>query len=379
MNVKILVAAFFISYTAVAGADLNAVPAAPEVPARSYLLVDFDTGQVLAEKDANTRIEPASLTKIMTVYTVAHALREGHIRLTDSTVVSEYAWKQEGSRMFLDVNRPVTVDELLHGDIIQSGNDASVALAEHVSGTEEAFAVQMNAHAKALGMQDTHYVNSTGLPNPGHYTTPHDLALLAAALIRDFPDIYKYFSIPDYTYNGIHQPNRNGLLGKDPSVDGIKTGHTDSAGYCLVGSARREDMRLISVVMGTDSNGARTRASQALLKYGFQFYESKRLYAANSKVADARVWYGAQETVKVGPGPGGASVVFPRGQYTKLKANVDLPAQLEAPIKAGQVLGQVHIELNGRGIASIPLLALEEVAAGSMVSQLIDRVRLMIQ
>ena len=354
-------------------------PAPPELGVKAYMLVDFDTGKVLAEKNAAMRAEPASLTKIMTVYAVADALRGGHIKLEDTPTVSEFAWKQEGSRMFINVNTPVSVDELLHGDIIQSGNDASVALAEHVSGTEEAFATVMNTHAQTLGMADTHFVNSTGLPDPEHYTTALDLSLLGRALIRDFPEIYKIFAMREYSYNGIRQHNRNGLLNKDPSADGIKTGHTDSAGYCLVGSAKREGMRLISVVMGADSDGARTRASQALLNYGFRFFETRRLYEDSATVTDARVWLGAKETVKLGPVPGSAAITFPRGQYEQLKASVELPARLEAPIKAGQAMGKVNVELDGKTVTTIPLIALEAVEEGSLVSQWIDRAKLMMQ
>lgn len=354
-------------------------PAPPELGVKAYVLVDFDTGKVLAEKDASMRAEPASLTKIMTVYAVGDALRGGHIKLEDTPTVSEFAWKQEGSRMFINVNTPVSVDELLHGDIIQSGNDASVALAEHISGTEEAFATLMNTHAKTLGMTDTHFVNSTGLPDPEHYTTARDLSVLGRALIRDFPEIYKIFSMREYSYNGIRQHNRNGLLNKDPSADGIKTGHTDSAGYCLVGSAKREGMRLISVVMGADSNGDRTRASQALLNYGFRFFETRRLYEDNATVTDARVWLGAKETIKLGPAPGGTAITFPRGQYEQLKASVELPARLEAPIKQGQAMGKVNVELDGKTLATIQLVALEAVEEGSLISQWIDRAKLMMQ
>ena len=372
-----------IALNLLAGAAFAAVPmptpAPPELDVKAYVLVDFDTGKVLAEKEAGMRAEPASLTKIMTVYTVADALRSGHIKLQDTPTVSEYAWKQEGSRMFIDVNKPVSVDELLHGDIIQSGNDASVALAEHVSGTEEAFATLMNTHAQTLGMSDTHFVNSTGLPHPEHYTSAHDLSVLSRALIREFPDVYKIFSMREYSYNGIRQHNRNGLLNKDPSADGIKTGHTDSAGYCLVGSAKREGMRLISVVMGAESDGARTRASQALLNYGFRFFETRRLYEDTATVTDARLWLGAKDTVKLGPAPGSATIVFPRGQYDKLKASVELPARLEAPVTQGQAMGEVKVELDGKTVATIPLVAQESVEKGSLIGQWIDRAKLMMQ
>lgn len=380
MKTKILLITLnFLAAAAVSAATPMPIPAPPELGVKAYVLVDFDTGQVLAEKDAGMRAEPASLTKIMTVYAVADALRSGHIKLQDTPTVSEHAWKQEGSRMFIDVNKPVSVDELLHGDIIQSGNDASVALAEHVSGTEDAFATIMNTHARELGMADTHFMNSTGLPDPEHYTTAHDLSLLSRALIREFPDVYKIFSMREYTYNGIRQHNRNGLLNKDPSADGIKTGHTDSAGYCLVGSAKREGMRLISVVMGADSDGARTRASQALLNYGFRFFETRRLYEDTATVTEPRLWLGARDTVKLGVAPGTATITFPRGQYDQLKATVELPARLEAPVTQGQTMGQVKVELDGKSVATIPLIALEAVEEGSLISQWVDRAKLLMQ
>lgn len=376
---KRFIALLLLLPLAAPAADSPRIPRPPELGLTAYFLIDFDSGKVLAESAADERVEPASLTKVLTVYTVADALREGRIKLSDSTVVSEYAWKQEGSRMFLDVNKPVTVDQLLHGDIIQSGNDASVALAEHVAGTESAFAEAMNHHAQALGMKNSHFMNSTGLPDPEHYTTARDLATLSHALIRDFPDIYAYFKQPEFTYNNIRQPNRNGLLGKDPSVDGIKTGHTDSAGYCLIASAKRDGMRLISVVLGAKSNSERTRASQALLNYGFNFYETRQLYAANAKVTEAPVWLGASDKLSVGVGGQAVAVTFPRGQFDKLKATLDLPGRLQAPIAKGATVGTAHIELNGNSLAEVPLIALEEVPEGSFFGRLYDRARLLMQ
>lgn len=361
-----------------AGAELARIPAPPELGVRAYLLIDADSGEVLAENNADMRNEPASLTKIMTVYTVADALRSGHIKLEDATIVSEYAWHQEGSRMFLDVNKPVTVDQLLHGDIIQSGNDASVALAEHVSGTEENFAKVMNEHAQAMGLKATHFANSTGLPNPETYTTARDLSTLARALIRDFPAIYALFSLSEFTYNGIRQPNRNGLLGRDPSADGVKTGHTESAGFCLVGSAKRDGMRLISVVMGAQSNSARTRATQALLNYGYRFFETRRLYAADAAVVTARVWMGESAELPVGVKQD-TMVTFPRGQFDKLKITLELSKQIKAPVQAGAALGEARIELDGKPVASIPLVALQAVAEGSYAGQFIDWARLLVQ
>ena len=360
------------------GMDFAGVPAPPELDVRAYVLIDFDTGEVLAENNADMRNEPASLTKILMVYTVAAAIRGGHIKLDDATVVSEYAWKQEGSRMFLDVNKPVTVDQLLHGDIIQSGNDASVALAEHVSGTEETFAIAMNKHAQAMGLKASHFANSTGLPNPETYTTARDLSVLARALIKDFPEIYALFSIPEFTYNGIRQPNRNGLLGRDPSADGVKTGHTESAGFCLVGSAKRDGMRLISVVMGAQSNAARTRATQALINYGYHFFETRRLYAANAPVVTEHVWMGESAELAVGVMQD-TLITVPRGQFDKLKVTLEVAKQIKAPVSAGAALGNARIELDGKLVATIPLVALQAVAEGSYAGQFIDWVRLLVQ
>lgn len=354
------------------------IPAPPDLGVKAYLLIDYDTGETLAELEPDMTVEPASLTKIMTVYTVADALRKKLIKLEDQTIVSEFAWKQEGSRMFIDVNKPVTVDELLHGDIIQSGNDASVALAEHVSGTEETFATVMNQHAETLGMKNSRFLNSTGLPHPDHVTTARDMATLTRALIHEFPDIYALFRIPEYTYNGITQRNRNGLLGKDPSVDGVKTGHTESAGFCLVASAQRDGMRLISVVMGAESDGARTRASQALLNYGFRFYETRKLYGRNAKVASARVWQGETDEVELGV-PKDVYVTFPRGRYDELDAKAEISAKITAPVAAGQPLGLVNVSLGETKVATIALTALKEVPEGSLASQLIDRVMMMLE
>lgn len=354
------------------------IPAPPDLGVKAYILIDYDTGETLAELEPDMRLEPASLTKIMTVYAVAEALRRNLIKLDDKTIVSEYAWKQEGSRMFIDVDKPVTVDELLHGDIIQSGNDASVALAEHVSGTEETFATVMNQHAETLGMKDSRFTNSTGLPHPDHYTTARDMAVLSRALIHDFPDIYALFKIPEYTYNGITQKNRNGLLGKDPSVDGVKTGHTELAGYCLIASAQRDGMRLVSVVMGADSDGARTRASQALLNYGFRFYETRKLYGKGAKVATARVWQGEHEHVDLGVTKD-VFVTFPRGRYDELDAKAEIATQITAPVAEGQQLGTVKVVLGDTSITTIALSALAEVPEGSLAGQLIDRVMMMFE
>ncbi len=351
------------------------IPDPPQLPVRAYILLDYGSGRVLAEHAADDKAEPASLTKIMTVFTVADTLKKGLIKLGDTTTVSEHAWKQEGSRMFINVNKPVSVDELLHGDIIQSGNDASVALAEHVSGTEEVFADTMSKNAVRLGMKATHFINSTGLPDPNHYTTARDLSTLARALIKEFPDIYRIFSQPSYTYNGIKQHNRNGLLGKDPTVDGIKTGHTEAAGFCLVASAVRSHMRLISVVLGAESDHARSQASEALLNYGYRYFESRPLFAANATVTAARVWNGAVTTLEVGA----ADAVFatvPRGSVEGLKVMAELQKPLVAPIAAGQPVGELVVTVDGKETQRVALIARGPVAQGAWYSRLIDRVRM---
>jgi D-alanyl-D-alanine carboxypeptidase (penicillin-binding protein 5/6) len=364
-----------IAVRAGAAAEFAGIPDAPALPVTAYVLVDYRSGTVLAEKNADQRVEPASLTKIMTVYSVADALEKGLIKLDDQTVVSEHAWKQEGSRMFVDVNKPVSVDALLHGDIIQSGNDASVALAEHVSGTEEVFASVMNGHAGRLGMSGSHFANSTGLPNPETYTTAHDLSVLARALITDFPTIYQIFSQPDFTYNGITQRNRNGLLGRDPTVDGIKTGHTEAAGYCLVASAVRDGTRLISVVMGAESDKARTQASQALLNYGFRFFESRQLYARGAQVTTSRVWKGEATEVSIGAKDEVAAAV-PRGKQGELKSVAELKAPLIAPLSAGQQVGELVVSFDGREIERVPLVTLGAVTEAPWYARMIDTIRL---
>ncbi len=374
--ITILVLGWFMPSMA---APVTAPPEPPKLPVRAYLLIEYASGNVLAENSADERVEPASLTKILTVYTVADALKKGLIKLTDHPVISEHAWRQEGSRMFAEVNKQISVDQLLHGDIIQSGNDASVALAEHVSGTEEIFASVMNAHAKRLGMKGSQFANSTGLPNPGTYTTARDLSRLATALIRDFPEVYRIFSEPTFTFNGITQRNRNGLLGRDPSVDGIKTGHTDSAGYCLVASATRDGMRLISVVMGAAGDGARTQASQALLNYGFRFFEGHSLYAAGATVTSGRVWQGDAPTVPVGVQESVAVVVSRGGASDAIKATAELTKPLLAPLSVGQVVGTLLVTRDGKEIKRVPLVALSAVPKGSWIQQGIDAAKLLFE
>ena len=338
----------------------------------------MDSDAVLAQKDSEQRLEPASLTKIMTAYAVFREINDGSVKLSDEVLVSEKAWKTPGSRMFIEVNKLVSVEELLKGMIIQSGNDASVALAEHVAGSEEAFANLMNEHARRLGMKNTHVVNATGLPDPEHYTTPHDIVLVTEASIREFPEFYKMYAVKEYTFNGIRQHNRNNLLWHDESVDGVKTGHTEAAGYCLVASAKRDGMRLVSVVMGTDSEKARIRESKSLLNYGFRFYETHRLYGASDRLTRSRVWMGEQEQVALGLEKD-LYVTIPRHQYERLNARTEIQPQIEAPLIQGQRVGEVVVELDGEVITRRALVALEDVPEGGIWRSMVDSVLMMLE
>ncbi len=378
-SMRAIVAAALLGLSALARAqEPPPVPAPPRPEARSWILEDFHSARVLAAHEPRRRIEPASMTKMMTVYVALKEIHAGRLRLDDRVTVSEKAWRTPGSRMFIEVGRQVTVEELLKGIIVQSGNDASVALAEHIAGSEDSFAGLMNRYAAALGMRDTHFANATGLPHPKHYTTVADLARLARALIRDFPEEYRWHAIRKYTYNGITQYNRNRLLWRDPSVDGIKTGHTESAGYCLAASAERDGMRLIVIVAGTKGEEARARAAQALLNWGFRFYETRRLYEAGKPVARPRVWFGAREEVPVGPARD-VHVTFPRGHYRRLEPAMRLPARLEAPVAEGRALGELRVRLGGETLAEAPLVALEAVPEGSLWQRLRDRVLLLLE
>lgn len=351
------------------------VPGAPTLNATSYLLQDFQSGTLLAEANPRDRVEPASITKLMTSYVVFHELRKGAISLEEEAFVSEKAWKTPGSRMFIEVDTQVSVADLLRGMIIQSGNDASVALAEHVAGSEDTFAEVMNQYARRLGMEDTHYVNATGLPDEAHYTSARDVAILAAALIRDFPDFYQWYSEKEFTYNGISQHNRNQLLWRDPAVDGLKTGHTEAAGYCLVSSARRGTMRLISVVMGADSEKQRADDSQKLLNYGFRFFETHKLYGAGDELDTARVWKGTVDQVRLGIA-GDLFVTIPRGRYAALDASIDLPSVLTAPLAAGEPIGTLNVRLGDAIVASRPVVTLEVAPRGGFWRRLSHSVSL---
>lgn len=350
-------------------------PAPPEINASSYLVMDYHSGRVLSSKNIDERLPPASLTKIMTAYVAASELEAGHINLDDKVVVSEKAWKMPGSRMFIEVNKEVAVRDLLNGIIIQSGNDASVALAEYISGDETVFAALMNQHAKRLGLQNTHFVNASGLPDPQHYTTAHDLAILASALIRDYPEVYEIHSHKEFIFNNIRQTNRNRLLWLDDSVDGIKTGHTEEAGYCLVVSAVRGDMRLISVVMGTDSDKIRTNANQTLLNYGFRFYETRKLYSVDETLTTARVWKGTTEHLSLGLKED-LYVTVARGHFDELNPVFDLPNRIIAPVEAGAETGILKLTLAGEELVAEPLIAKEAVTEAGFFGRMADHIKL---
>jgi D-alanyl-D-alanine carboxypeptidase (penicillin-binding protein 5/6) len=348
------------------------VPKPPSIGAKAFILEDFDSGRIIADKDSNKPVEPASITKLMSAYAVFKELHSGNITLGDMVTISEKAWRTPGSRMFVEVGKQVSVEDLIQGMIVQSGNDATVALAEYIAGSEDSFAALMNRHAEALGLKDTHFVNSTGLPDPQHYMTARDIALLAAAIIREFPEYYKWYSQKKFTFNDITQYNRNKLLWRDDSVDGMKTGHTDSAGYCLVTSAKKDNMRLISVVLGTDSEKARADASQALLNYGFRFYETHKLYDAGQQLATARVWEGETDTVSLGlNSPLYATV--PRGQYKALAASMTINNRIMAPVNKDETLGSVQVQLGDAVIAGKNLVALQGVGEGSFWQRIVDK------
>lgn len=348
-------------------------PDPPQVAAKGYLLVDHDSERILAEFNADERLEPASLTKIMTAYVVFNELAGGNLSLRDQVLISERAWRTGGSKMFVEVGKRVSVEDLLKGMIIQSGNDASVALAEHVGGSEETFAALMNTHAERLGMKDSHFTNATGLPHENHYTTARDIARVTAASIREFPEYYAWYAVKDFLYNRIKQSNRNRLLWKDDSVDGVKTGHTEAAGYCLAASAKRGDMRLTSVVMGAAGMRARSRASLALLNYGFRFYQTHQLYAAGQQIETLRVWMGEVSDLPVGP-VRDVAVTIPRGKYEKLSAKLIKNPDISAPLAKGDVVGHISVELEGEEVRRVPLAALRDVAAGGILRKAVDTV-----
>lgn len=357
------------------------IPNPPEVDARSYVVMDYGSGQVIAAQDPDARVVPASITKVMTAYIVFDELRAGRLSLDDRFEVSEKAWRvgtggDRQSEMFLMVGETVTVDELLKGLIIQSGNDAAIALAEAVAGTEEAFADIMNQYAAQLGLEDTSFTNASGVPHPDHYSTAMDLVEMGRALIRDFPKMYALFAERDYQYKDFYpQANRNELLRTDPSVDGIKTGHTEDGGYSLLTSAERDGVRLITAVMGADDYDSRFASTRALLAYAFRFFEGHVLYVPGSEVSRARVWFGAQNEVSLTVDRP-LAVVIPRGRYSDLQAEMDLDRRLEAPLTTETVVGRVRVSLDGEVVASAELRPVVEVPEAGLLDRLLDTVRL---
>jgi len=351
------------------------LPSAPEIAARSYVLVDYSSGQVLQQRGGDERMEPASLTKLMTAYLTFAALRQGVIAHTQALPVSERAWRVEGSRMFIQPNKPAAVDDLIRGMIVQSGNDACITLAEGIAGSEEEFVRRMNLEAQRMGMKNTHFMNATGLPHPQHYTTARDLSLLAQAIIRDFPEYYPLYSLKEYKYNNITQANRNRLLWQDPTVDGMKTGHTESAGFCLIASAKRDTRRLLSVVLGTASDSMRASESQKLLNYGFQNFDTHHLYRKGQLVASLPVWKGSENILKAGVARD-FYVSLPKGQYARLKASLVSKQPLLAPLAVGQEVGTIRLMLGDKPYAEYPLVALEGVASANFFKRGWDGVKL---
>lgn len=355
------------------------VAAPPALAVKAYLLRDFNSGSVVASHKKDERIEPASLTKIMTAYVVFDAIQQGHLKLDQNLAVSEKAWKVEGSKMFIEPNKPVTVDELLHGMIIQSGNDASITLAIAVAGSEEQFADMMNKQGKKLGLSNTNFVNATGLPDKNHYTTASDLATLANALIRDFPLEYRrLYSVKEYTYNKITQPNRNRLLWLDANVDGMKTGHTESAGYCLIASSKRGNTRLVSVILGAVSEAMRASESQKLLNYGFQFYESTLVYKQAQTINTLRVYKGQDKAIAASLN-NDFYLTLPKGDYVRVKASMTSQQPLVAPIKAGQIIGKIVFSLDGKVLNEQNLVASKAVEVAGFFGRVLDSIKLMIQ
>jgi serine-type D-Ala-D-Ala carboxypeptidase (penicillin-binding protein 5/6) len=354
------------------------IPSAPDVDARSYILIDYMSGKVLAERDADARLEPASLTKLMTCYAVFHALKAGTLKLSEMVTISEHAWRAEGSRTFVQVGSQVPAEVLIKGMIVQSGNDATIALAERVGGTEPAFVQLMNEYAKRLGMTSTHFDDSSGLPSATHYTTARDLSRLGTALVREYPQYYAWFSIREFIWNNIKQDNRNGLLERDPSVDGMKTGHTDSAGYCLVTSAVRQNMRLIAVVLGSHSIKGREDASAALINYGYTFYETVNVKQRGTVVLKPRVFKASEEYFPVGPATD-INIVVPRGQGGSIQTNASVRHPLIAPLSTTTAVGELQVSVGGTLVTSVPLYPTVDVPSGGMWSRLSDSVLLWFQ
>jgi D-alanyl-D-alanine carboxypeptidase (penicillin-binding protein 5/6) len=376
MKLLLLIAASLLAPSLFAQVPQLSVPPAPSIAAKSFLLYDFQSGQAIAARNPDERVEPASLTKLMTAYVTFAALKQKRIELSQVVPVSQQAWRAEGSRMFIEPRTPVSVDELIHGMIIQSGNDACIALAEAVAGSEQTFVELMNREAQRMGMKNTHFANATGLPNAQHYSSARDLALLASAVVRDFPEYYPLYSQKEFRYNKIAQANRNRLLWSDPSVDGMKTGYTENAGYCLISSAKRNQRRLISVMLGTSSETMRAQESQKLLNYGFQFYDTVRLYQKDQMVATLQVWKGAGSTLKAGFA-GDLYLTIPKGLAERLQASLETQQPLIAPVAAGARVGNMKLTLDGKPFTEVPVVALEDVAAGNIFQRGWGSIRLM--
>jgi len=379
-NILVLLT-FLLTYFANSAMAISApalIPAPPRVNAKAFLLIDYNSGHVLAERNADKKIEPASLTKLMTAYVALFEIERGGISLDDEVKISEKAWRMGGSRMFIEVNTHVSVKELLKGLIVQSGNDASVALAEHIASNEASFVELMNQHAERLKMNATHFNNSTGWPDKNHYTTARDLAKLSQAIINDFPKHYPWYKIKKYTHNNITQPNRNRLLWLDDRVDGLKTGHTEAAGYCLISSAIQNDMRLISIVTGTSNDDARISASRKLLNYGFRFFETSLIHEANTEITNMRVWKGEEEQLSLGIA-NNLYVTLPKGLRKKIKNNIKVEAMIEAPVVKGKHYGQINIMLGDKQLATQKLVALTSIKEGGIWRKLIDNIQLMFQ
>ncbi len=377
MGIRVLaVALFWVSgWAGAASVPAPALPPSPGIAAKSHVLMDADTDRIIAEENSDEPLHPASLTKIMTGYIAAGELDSGRISLTDEVLVSVEAWRTPGSRMFIQEGTRVSIADLLRGIIVQSGNDASVALAEHIAGSEGAFADMMNRQADEMGLTATQFRNATGLPADDHYTSARDLAILTREYIHRYPENYAMYAERSFKYNDIEQPNRNRLLWRDRTVDGVKTGHTDAAGYCLVASAQRDGMRLISVVMGAADGNTRVRETQKLLTYGFRYFETKRLYEANVPLKSVEVWYGEADSVDIGVAEP-VVVTIPRGYYDDVEVELQLPELLEAPLRAGGEVGALRLTLRDDPVYTAPLVALQAVEESGVFAQAADFIQL---
>lgn len=359
-------------------AAVPAPPAVPKIAAKSFLLMDFQSGRFLAEKDLHMQVEPASITKVMSSYVVFKALKKGSLKLEDEVLISKKAWKTQGSKMFIEVGKKVKVEDLIKGMVVQSGNDATIALAEQVGGSEEGFVKLMNQYAQELGLKDSQFANSTGWPEPNHYMSANDIALLTRAMINEFPNYYPWHALRQFGFNKIIQYNRNKLLWRDESVDGVKTGHTETAGYCLVASALKDNMRLITVVLGAASDEARATESMALLNYGYKNFETRRIYAANAPITKVKVWKGALQNIDLGISRD-LYITIPKGRYDKLNSAMVVKNTIIAPVKQGTALGNLNITLDNIEIATMPAIALQDVDLGGLWQRWTDGIKLWLQ